>query len=216
MAAIDRRQGADGRPVYRVRVRHKGTPPQTATFSKLSDAKRWAQMTKGRVVEGHHFPSTKPTRHTWAEALDRYTKEVLPNKGAHMRYNQRYLLQWWHKRLGAYALSDLTPTLIAQCRDTLAETRAPASVRAYLCALSHVLTVASSAWNWLEHSPMPKVRKLKLPRGRVRFLSDEERTGLLNACRGSHNPYLYMVVILALSTVRSYQAFTPPNWRVRI
>jgi integrase len=47
---------------------------------------------------------------------------------------------------------------------------------------------------------MPKVRKLKLPRGRVRFLSDEERTGLLHVCRGSHNPYLYTVVVLALST----------------
>jgi integrase len=200
VAAIDKRTGPDGKVVYRVRVRRKGTPPQTTTFSKLADAKRWAQMTEGQVIEGHHFPSTKPTRRTLAEALDRYTKEVLPHKSAHMRYNQRYQLQWWHKRLGAYALSDLTPALIAQWRDTLAETRGPASVRAYLCALSHVLTVASSEWNWLDHSPMPKVRKLKLPRGRVRFLSDQERTALLDACQGSHNPYLYTVVVVALST----------------
>ena len=200
MATIDKRQGPDGKPVYRVRVRRKGTPPQTASFTKLSDAKRWAQMTEGRVVEGRHFPSTKPTRHTLAEALDRYTQEVLPHKGTHMRYNQPYQLQWWHKRLGPYFLSDLTPALIVLSRDTLAETRGPATVRAYLSALSHVLTIASSEWNWLDHSPMPKVRKLKLPRGRVRFLSDEERTSLLNACLGSHNPYLYMIVVLALST----------------
>jgi hypothetical protein len=114
---------------------------------EYADAKRWAQMTEGRVAEGHHFPSTKPTRHTLAETLDRYTKEVMPHKGAHTRYNQPYQLQWWRKHLGAYALSDLTPAQIAQCRDTLAETRVPASVRAYLCALSHVLTVASSEWN---------------------------------------------------------------------
>lgn len=157
-------------------------------------------MTEGAVLEGRHFPRTKPTRHTLAEALDRYTREVLPHKGAHMRYNQPYQLQWWRKRLGAYALADLTPARIAQCRDTLAQTRAPASVRVYLCALSHVLTVASNEWNWLDHSPMPKVRKLKLPRGRVRFLSDEERTSLLTACQGSHNPYLYTVVVVALST----------------
>src|SRR5262245_121591 len=103
VATIDQRQGPDGKPVYRVRVRRKGTPPQTATFTKLSEAKRWAQMTEGRVVEGRHFPTTKPTRHTLAEALDRYTQEVLPHKGAHMRYNQRYQLQWWGKNLGAYA-----------------------------------------------------------------------------------------------------------------
>jgi len=200
MATIEQRQGPDGRLVYRVRVRRKGTPTQTATFPKLADAKRWAQMTEGRVLEGRHFPSTKPTRHTLTEALDRYTREVLPHKGVHMCHNQHYLLQWWHKRPGAYALSDLTPALIAQWRDTLAETRAPASVRAYLCALSHVLTVASSEWNWLDHSPMPKVRKLKLPHGRVRFLSDEERTRLLTACQGSHNPYLYTGVVVALTT----------------
>jgi integrase len=47
---------------------------------------------------------------------------------------------------------------------------------------------------------MPKVRKLKLPRGRVRFLSDEERHQLLEACQASRNPYLYIVVMLALAT----------------
>jgi integrase len=47
---------------------------------------------------------------------------------------------------------------------------------------------------------MPRVRKPKLPRGRVRFLSDEERDRLLEACRESQNPYLQTIVILALST----------------
>jgi hypothetical protein len=62
MAAIEQRLGPDGKLVHRVRVRRKGTPIQTATFPKLADAKRWAQMIEGRVSEGRHFPSTKPTR----------------------------------------------------------------------------------------------------------------------------------------------------------
>jgi hypothetical protein len=110
MATIEQRQGPDRKPVYRVRVRRKGTPLQTATFPKLADAKRWAQMMEGRVVEGRHFPSTMPTRHTLAEALDRYTKEVLPHKGTHMRYNQPYQLQWWHKQLGPYDVAILFRT----------------------------------------------------------------------------------------------------------
>jgi hypothetical protein len=116
-------------------------------------------MIEGRVSEGRHFPSMKPMHHTLAEALDRYTREVLPYKGAHMRYNQPYQLKWWHKQLGPYALTDLTPALIARYRDTLAATRTPATIRVYLCALSHVLTIASTEWNWLDSSPMPKVRK---------------------------------------------------------
>jgi integrase len=39
-----------------------------------------------------------------------------------------------------------------------------------------------------------------IPKGRVRFLSEAERQRLLNACKSSHNPWLYTVVVLALST----------------
>lgn len=47
---------------------------------------------------------------------------------------------------------------------------------------------------------MRKVTKPKESRGRVRFLSDDERIRLLKACKESSNPYLYTVVVLALST----------------
>jgi len=45
-----------------------------------------------------------------------------------------------------------------------------------------------------------KVAKFKEPRGRVRFLSEEERRNLLQACQNSHSPWLYLVVVLLLST----------------
>ena len=79
-----------------------------------------------------------------------------------------------------------------------------------MSALSHAFTVAVNEWGWLENSPMRKVKKPKEPRGRVRFLSDDEtydgklikgeRTRLLKACKQSNNAYLYPVVVLALST----------------
>jgi len=102
MATIDQRLGPDGKLVYRVRVRRKGTPTQTATFAKLSDAKKWAQMTEGRVFEGRHFPRTKLARHTVGEAIGRYTREVLPHKSTNTHYNQRYWLRWWDSQLGSY------------------------------------------------------------------------------------------------------------------
>ena len=49
-------------------------------------------------------------------------------------------------------------------------------------------------------SERPRVRKPKEPRGRVRFLSDDERTRLLAACKEHNNPALYAIVVLALST----------------
>ncbi len=47
---------------------------------------------------------------------------------------------------------------------------------------------------------MSKVSKPKEFQGRVRYLNDEERNRLLKACREIKEPFLYPVVILALST----------------
>jgi len=60
--------------------------------------------------------------------------------------------------------------------------------------------MAVKEWGWLPSNPMVAVQKPKEPRGRVRFLSDEERRKLLDACRESRNKALYDVVVLALST----------------
>jgi hypothetical protein len=45
MAIIEQRTSQDRKSVYRVKVRRKGAPPLTATFPRLTDAKKWAQVT---------------------------------------------------------------------------------------------------------------------------------------------------------------------------
>ena len=47
---------------------------------------------------------------------------------------------------------------------------------------------------------MPKVKRPKLPKGRERFLSNDERIRLLAACKESSNAMLLPIVTLALST----------------
>ena len=47
---------------------------------------------------------------------------------------------------------------------------------------------------------MRRVSKPQEPRGRVRFLSDGERGHLLDVCKATRSPYLYHIVLLALST----------------
>ncbi|HEY4831346.1 MAG TPA: site-specific integrase, partial [Waddliaceae bacterium] len=116
-------------------------------------------------------------------------------------------LAWWKKQLGSHLLSDITPAMIAEQRDLLlrgitkqGKTRSPATVVRYMAALSHAFTIAIKEWGWIEDSPISKVTKPKEPRGRIRFLDDEERIQLLDACQQSKNPYLYTIVVLALST----------------
>ena len=205
MATIEKRETQDGKTSYRVKVRLKGYPVQTATFTRLTDAKKWVQDTESAIREGRHFKTTEAKRHTLGELVDRYTRDVLPAKQDGDK--QAAQLAWWKEQLGAYSLADITPALLAEYRDQLAggitcrgTQRNPATVVRYMAALSHAFTIAVKEWQWLDDSPMRKVTKPKESRGRVRFLSDDERARLLTACKESSSPYLYPVVVLALST----------------
>jgi len=204
MASIRKREGKNGIS-YRVEVRLKGFPPQRATFKRLTDAKKWVQHTESAIRERRYFKTAEARKHTLSELIDRYKRDVLPTKSENI--SQAHQLTWWSDEIGDYTLADVAPSLIAECRDKLlntttrrGSTMAPATVMRYMAALSHALTVAVNEWEWLEDSPMRKVSKPSLPRGRVRFLDDDERQRLLEACTESDNEYLYLVVVLALST----------------
>lgn len=192
---------------FRARVRIKGFPPQSAAFDRLTDARRWAQQTEAAIREGRHFKTSEAKKRTAAELIDRYIRDVIPQKKLNSRGTQRAQLEWWKVQIGAYLLSNVSPALLAECKDRLAFAdaerkiaRSPSTVVRYLAVLSHAFTMAVKEWCWMDENPMRRVTKPKEPRGRVRFLSDEERVRLLEACRGTQCPYLYPVVVLALST----------------
>ena len=207
MASIEKRITDDGKTAYRVKVRIKGFPAQTATFERVTDAKKWAQNTESAIRENRHFKTSEAKRRTLAEMLERYSRDVLPTKPKSARDQQRQL-DWWKSEIGSYALADVTPALIAEYRDKLAKgitvrtkkPRNPATVNRYMAALSVAFTTAVKEWGWVDDSPMRKVSKGKESRGRVRFLSDDERVRLLKACKESPHASLYPVVVLALST----------------
>lgn len=205
MAYIQERKTDDGKTHYRVQIRLRGYPTTTATFDRKTDAKLWAQQTEAAMREGRHFKTSEAKKHNVGELVDRYIENVIPTKPKNAAATTAQL-QWWKSQIGHYLLSDLTPAIIAEQRDKLLKgttfkgtIRSPSTVVRYLAALSHALTVATKEWGWLDESPMRKVTKPKEPRGRVRFLDDRERSALLKACKESSNPYLYIVVVIALS-----------------
>jgi integrase len=192
---------------YRARVRIKGFPPQSAAFERLTDARRWAQQTEAAIREGRHFKTSEAKKHTVTELIDRYLRDVIPQKKRNSQGTQKAQLLWWKAQIGAYLLSNVTPALLAECRDRLAfvdaerkVARSPSTVVRYLAVMSHAFTMGVREWCWMDDNPMRRVTKPKEPRGRVRFLNDDERMRLLEACRLAQCPYLYAVVVLALST----------------
>ncbi len=204
MAHIQERTDSTGKTHYRVQVRLKGRPTQSATFERKTDAKRWAQQIETAIREGRHFKSIEAKRHTLDQLIDRYIRDVAPalkTSGARQRQ-----LRWWKEQIGAYTLADITPALIIECRNRLAlgqttrgGQRSPSTANRYMAALSHALTIGMKEWGWLEDNPFRKITGLKEPRGRVRFLEEHERKCLLAACK-EHSKLLYTIVVIALST----------------
>ena len=219
---IELRRNTDGSAVYRAKVRLRGHPPQTATFRRLTDAKRWRVQTEAAIREGRHFKAAEAKRHTLAELIDRYCTDVLPTKRGNARNTQR-LLTWWQGKIGHTLLADITPALLVKQRDALnganfkhgkkQKRRSPTTVIRYLAALSHAFTVAAKEWQWMDDNPMRLVSKPKPPPGRTRFLSDDERQALLAACKASDSQYLYLAVVLALSTGMRRGELLGLRWR---
>lgn len=203
---IQERIGKHGKVTFKAQVRLKGYSAQYETFDRKTDAKMWIEKIKTEMREGRVFKTREAKKHTLGELIDRYIQEVLPLKKK-SEVKQRAQLLWWKRQIGHLLLADVTPALIAEQRDKLAKEgthqsakRSPSTVVRYLAALSHVFTIAVKEWGWLEDSPMRKVTKPREPRGRVRFLSPDERQRLLSACKQSSNQYLYIIVVVALST----------------
>lgn len=205
MASIEKRVDKSGEVSFRVKVRMKGYSVQSATFTRLTDARKWASSTETSIREGRHFKYAEAKKHTLGELIDRYVQNVLPAKRRVFKdYKQQ--LGYWKAELGHVLLSDVTPALIVEKRDELAAgmtprgKRSPATVNRYLACLSHACSTALREWGWIEDNPLSKVSRLNEPRGRVRFLADDERGRLLESCKDSAYPHMYLIVVLALST----------------
>ena len=199
MATIEKRVTTAG-TTYRVKVRLQGFAPETATFERLTDAKAWAAKTESDMKAGRHFGEVK--RHTFGELADEYAPHAKDAKR----------LAYWREAFGPDRLDTITPARISKERDKLLSgttnkkdattgellKRTGATVNRYLAALSSCLAYGVKELQWLERNPMERIRRPAENKGRVRFLSDDERVRLLEACR--HHSDLYLAVVLSLTT----------------
>ncbi len=209
MATIEKRTTAEGSITYRVKVRVKGFAPETASFERFSDAKAWGKKIESDMKAGRHFGQSN--RHTFNELVAEYR----PNAIDPVR------LDYWCNVFGHDQLSAITPSRIAKERDNLLaeETtrfatpatgdpekdakrpkakRNGATVNRYLAALSSCLSYGVKTLQWLEKNPVTQIKKPPENKGRVRFLSDDERTRLLETCKPHAD--LYLAVVLSLTT----------------
>ncbi len=204
MAPIKEHLAKDGTKRFTAEIRLKGYPVQSATFKKKTDADKWIQDTESAIREGRHFKTTQAKKHTVSDMIERYLATANLNKvqqghiGLHLKR--------WCEEIGYLTLADITANDIITVQEKLltesvnGKPRSQSTVLKYVVSLNTVFNIAISNWGWIKESPMNGVKKLTPSRGRIRYLSDDERDRLLSACKQSKNKMLYVCVVLAIAT----------------
>lgn len=206
MASIFKRKNDDGTSVWRAVVRIKGYPTVCNHFERKQEADDWAQGIKRKIKLGEFKFDQHNQTHTFAQLTERYL-----NDGAieHHRSadDTRRHLAYWQLRFAAFALVHITPELIGKERQRLLETPMPqkkkrtaATVNRYMASLSLLFSYAVKQLHWISENPCANLIKLKESPGRDRILTPDEIDRLLSVCRKSRSPYLYPIVLVALTT----------------
>ena len=94
---VDIRVTAKNVVKFRARFRRIGQKEIIKTFPDLKLAKQWLAEQERNALLGIFLPP-QATKHTFADAIKRYSKEELPKKEDDAR-NRQHHLDWWNKHL---------------------------------------------------------------------------------------------------------------------
>lgn len=121
---------------YNVQIRIRPYPHTTASFKKLTDAKRWAEKTEMEMREGRYGTITESRKKTLTEAIERYRKYVLPGV---KKSRRDHILNWWQETIGCQSLKEITPALVTEIRDKLLHSEIDGKKRAAATVLKYLV-----------------------------------------------------------------------------
>jgi integrase len=221
---------------YRAQIRVRGRS-ESATFPRKSEAQEWAASIETAIREGKHFPHAAARRTTFDTLCTSYVDNALDGFDAKQKATRVQQIEWWSKQFKGLTVAEVTSDAIGRARDICAAEkftrgkprtnkktgkvtapaeykRSPATVNRYVAALSAVMTygIKEHSPPLLATNPVTKISRKKEPAGRTRFLSDQERTALLDACVKSEWPALHALVLLAITSGARRSEMTTLRW----
>lgn len=132
---------------------------------------------------------------TLAAAIDEYLEQ---HTGRDKSVPQR--LSFWRGRLGSLTLAKVSKDKVRQALKALElEGKQDATNNRYKAALSAVFKYLNDNYD-VAQNPCREIRQRKEDNARDRYLSDDERVRLLDACKASRWDRLYLLVLMALTT----------------
>jgi integrase len=213
---------------YRAQVRVGNRPSESETFPNKKEAEAWAGKIESAIREGKHFPHAVAKRTSFDALATAYLTDfdATPQDEDDPKDSPRAKhIKWWAEQFAGLTVSEVTSDVIAKARDACAaETftrgkprkdkktgemippkefkRSNATVNRYLAALSDAMSYAVKEHSprLIDRNPVSDIKRKKEPRGRTRFLTDAERSALLDACGESEWSAMHALVLLAITT----------------
>lgn len=198
MATIARVQRSSG-VRFKAIVKRNGVILATKTFHSEEQARAWAvevEQDKARL-EAYADHGSMSFQEVVKVFLAQY-------EGRDKDFTRR--LHLWADWLGTTKLDDVTPALIRTMLDKYGKTHnrygeplSGATLNRMKAAVSSLFSYAVSE-NFTTTNPARSIRARKEAHHVIRWLSEDERTRLLAACKESKWPKLYLLVLMALAT----------------
>ena len=217
MASFRTRPGPGGRRVWQVRIKKTGYPEMARTFDLKTEAQVWAKQIESEMDRGVFVSRAEAEGTTLAEALERYSREITPAKKpstqARETIRARVIAGFplARRSLASIKGSDIA-TLI---RGRQAEGLGANAIRLDLALLSHVFTVAGSAWGMESlGNPVKRIRgqRPKLPGGRTRRLVDDEHQRLVEAASKDQGGNIGPLITWAIETAMRRSEIVAMRW----
>ncbi|GAB5604151.1 site-specific integrase [Sideroxyarcus sp. TK5] len=193
---------------WQVQIRRKGHGSITRTFTKKTDANKWASIVESEIERGVFVDRTEAEGTTLSEALDRYEVEVSVMKKTHSK-ERSIIKSLKASRLGGLSLAQVKQVEVAKYRDARLKVRGAATVRNELALLSHLFTVASKEWGIGIQNPVLMIRKPAPVRARDRRLSADELDLIIET---TESPELPVVIRLLTETAMRRGELSKLRW----
>jgi integrase len=212
-------QKKDGSISYHAEVRRKNAKPLRESFRTRTEAKNWVRKQESSILEGKYVPDNKARKYTLSDLIKEYIRLHLSKFPSRLK-DQTSHLHWWEENYGNKTLIEITPSLLVEAKEKLLDgitfrkkKRSNSTVNRYFSSLGRAFTLALQEWQWVIENPFRRVSKLKENGGRNRFLSREELHALLQGCKGSKNPHLYGMVLIAASMGLRFGEIANLRWK---
>lgn len=197
---------------WRAKVRRKGFPEQSRTFTYREDAEKWVRMVESELETTGFVDRREAEKNTLGEVLRRYQKEITPSKKSAVIESIKIDVILKDAVLPKLKVSAITSNVVASWRDRRLKEVSGATVNREFDVLSTVLNHARREWRIHVENPIPHVKRPEKARARDRRFSPEEEAYLLAALtggqrlpdgtfsKGARNPWLLPLVQLAIET----------------